>query len=389
MNEETLFTIKKDNLETGLRGMPVGYCTTSEVRPQEGLFYKGYPVKDLAYKNVEEVIYLLFYGNLPEKSKLESFKDQLKARRKKLDLTKLLEHLKSLPLTGHPFKWFLSAINYLGLFSTSDDVEEDGYNLIAALPTIVAAIFRIREGWGDLIPSDPNLDYMEDFVQMLNPPQASEHLLDFLKVFEILHFDHGGGNLSTFVGKVIASGHADVYESILGAMAGLAGPLHGKANQECLKFIKRVHSSINNVEDEKEVENYLTKLFQEGGKIYGFGHAVLRVEDPRATIQYEIGEKIAPNDDYFKLALTLRKVGSEFLSKIEKISNPYPNVDAVSGSLLNACGLTNENYYTILFGMSRAVGITAQIFYERLEARGGKGTPIVRPKYIYSGPTPK
>ncbi len=379
-------TISKENLETGLRGIPVGYCTTSEVRPLEGLFYKGYPIKELAYREVEEVIYLLFRNELPAAEELNAFKKELKARRKSLDLARLTKHLESLPKTGHPFKWFLSAINYLGLSQATGDIKEDGYNLIATLPTVVAAIYRIKEGWGDLIADDENLDFIENFIHMLNPPQKNAHLLELIKVFEILHFDHGGGNLSTFAGKVISSGHADIYESILGSMAGLAGPLHGKANQECLRFIKKIHQAIKNVEDEEEVYRYLTKLFQEGGKIFGFGHAVLRVEDPRATIQYELGRRVAPDDEYFKLALTLRKAGTSFLSKIEKISNPYPNVDAVSGTLLNACGLTNENYYTILFGMSRVVGITAQLFYERLEARNKKGTPIIRPKYIYSGP---
>jgi citrate synthase len=110
------------------------------------------------------------------------------------------------------------------------------------------------------------------------------------------------------------------------------------------------------------------------------------VEDPRATVQYGLGEKIAPKDPLFRLAVTLRKVGSEILKKKGKAADPYPNVDAVSGCLLSACGLTDENYYTVLFGLSRCVGIAGQIVYERKEARGGKGVPIVRPSYLYTGP---
>ena len=177
-----------------------------------------------------------------------------------------------------------------------------------------------------------------------------------------------------------------MYYSLVGAMAGLAGPLHGKANQESLNFLKKAMQNIKDVTDETEVEQYLEGIWSRKEKIFGFGHAVLRVEDPRATIQYDLGEKIASSFELFKLARTMRKVGSAFLKKQPKISNPYPNVDAVSGILLNCCGFKDETYYTMLFGMSRCIGIAAQILAERTIFRNGKGTPIVRPKFLYSGP---
>jgi citrate synthase len=141
--------------------------------------------------------------------------------------------------------------------------------------------------------------------------------------------------------------------------------------------------------DEARLAEYVENLLNSGGVLYGFGHAVLRVEDPRATVQYALGEKIAADDSLFRLSAALRKVGSEALKKRPKVSDPYPNVDAVSGCLLNACGLTDESYYTVLFGMARCVGIAVQIVWERTEARGGKGIPITRPKYVYTGPVRK
>jgi citrate synthase len=158
------------------------------------------------------------------------------------------------------------------------------------------------------------------------------------------------------------------------------------ANQESLRFLKEIAKDIQDPSDEKAVHNHLEALLAKGGVLYGFGHAVLRVEDPRATVQYALGETLVPNDPLFRLAVTIRKVGSEILKKKGKAANPYPNVDSVSGCLLSAMGLTDESYYTVLFGMARCVGIAAQIVYERKEARGGKGTPIVRPNYLYSGP---
>lgn len=381
---EVLFSITKDHLETGLRGFPVGYCTTSSVDPMLGLFYGGYPVEKLAYNEPEEVMYLLFNQELPNAEQLAEFKQTL-VKHSKLD-PKVIENLKTLPKDGHPMKWLLHGLNLMGMYSGTGDYKEDAMNVMSQLPELVAAIYRIRSGWGETIESKPELGYIENFVHMLNPPNTNDHLLLLMKVFNVLHYDHGGGNLSTFVGKAIASGQEDMYGSLMGAMSALAGPLHGMANQECLRFLKTALESVEDPTDENAVNAYIDQLFAEGKKLYGFGHAVLRVEDPRAKVQYDLGEKIAPDNKIFRMSVAMRKLGSEFLKKQPKVSNPYPNVDAVSGSLLTSVGLTDENYYTVLFGMSRCVGIAAQIIYERLQARGGKGTPIVRPKYIYSGP---
>jgi len=382
---EVLFTITKDQLETGLRGVPVGYCPTSSVNPQLGLFYAGYPVETLAHREPEEIIYLLFNRELPNQEQLSEFKKQIE---KHSGIhPEVIESLKTLPKTGHPMKWFLHGINIMGMYACTGDYRKDAMNIVAQLPELVAAIYRIRSGWGEPIKSNPSLGYMENFVAMLNPPEASPHLTQLMKVFNVLHFDHGGGNLSTFVGKAVASGQEDMFGSLMAAMAALAGPLHGMANQECLIFLKEALKNVNDPSSEAEVQKYVEDLFAQGKKLYGFGHAVLRVEDPRATVQYKLGEEICPDFPVFRMAVTMRTVGSEFLKKQPKVSNPYPNVDAVSGSLLSACGLTDENYYTVLFGLSRCVGIAAQIIYERYEARGGKGTPIIRPKYIYSGPS--
>ncbi len=381
---EVLFKITRDHLDTGLRGFPVGTCPNSHVDPMKGLFYGGYAIPDLADKSPEEVMYLLLKRDLPDATQLAAFKKEIIAN-SKLN-PGVIAHLRSLPKEGHPMKWFLSAINAMGMHSGTGDYAKDYLNVVAQLPEAVAAIFRIRSGWGEPIPSKPELGWMENFVQMLGAPNASPDLGRLMKVFAILHFDHGGGNLSTFVGKAIASGHEDMYGSLVGAMAALAGPLHGMANQECLRFLKDISKDIKDPSDEKELHTYVENLLAKGGVLYGFGHAVLRVEDPRATVQYALGEKLAPKDPIFRLAVTLRKVGSEILMKKGKAADPYPNVDAVSGCLLSACGLKDENYYTVLFGLSRCVGIAGQIVWERKEARGGKGIPIVRPSYIYTGP---
>ena len=381
---EVLFTITRDQLDTGLRGFPVGTCPISDVDPVKGLSYGGHPIAELAERQPEEVIYLLLHKELPDAAQLAAFRQEL-IKNSRLH-PEVLEKLATLPRNGHPMKWLMSALILMEMYSGTGDYRKDCIQLIAQLPEVVAALFRIRSGWGESIPSKPELGYMENFAYMLNAPGAGPELTHLLRVFNILHMDHGGGNLSTFVGKAIASGHEDLFGSLVGAMAGLAGPLHGMANQECLRFLKTVYKEISDPSDEKNVAEYVENLLNSGGVLYGFGHAVLRVEDPRATVQYALGEKIAPEDPLFRLAVTLRKVGTAALMKRGKVSNPYPNVDAVSGCLLSACGLADESYYTVLFGLARCVGIAAQIVWERTEARNGKGMPIVRPSYVYTGP---
>jgi citrate synthase len=338
----------------------------------------------LSEKDPEAIIYLLWKRALPSPEQLAAFKKELLGHSRLSP--EVLKQLQGLPKLGHPMKWLIHALNIMGMVSRTGDYTQDCLNVIAQLPEAVAAIFRIRSGWGPPLPSRPELGYMENFVHMLGAPSAGPELVHLMRVFSILHFDHGGGNLSTFVGKAVASGHEDMYGSLVGAMAALAGPLHGMANQECLRFLKKVALDVPDPSDEARLAEYVENLLNSGGVLYGFGHAVLRVEDPRATVQYALGEKIAADDSLFRLSAALRKVGSEALKKRPKVSDPYPNVDAVSGCLLNACGLTDESYYTVLFGMARCVGIAVQIVWERTEARGGKGTPIVRPKYVYTGP---
>jgi citrate synthase len=382
--KDVLFTITRELLDTGLRGFPVGTCPISDVDAHKGLSYGGYPIAALADLAPEEVIHLLLRKKLPDPGTLAVFHGELVGQGPlHPGVIKMLE---SFPRDGHPMKWLIGGLVAMGMFENASDYRKDCLRVIAQLPELVAAIYRIRSGWGAPITPKPELGWVENFAHMLGAPGAKPELTRLLRVFMILHFDHGGGNLSTFVGKAIASGQEDMYGSLAGAMAGLAGPLHGMANQECLRFLKEVAVDIKDPSDLKEVGEYVEKRLATGGVLFGFGHAVLRVEDPRASVQYALGEQIATDDPLFRLAVSLRTVGVEALKKRPKISNPYPNVDAVSGSLLSACGLTDETYYTVLFGLSRCVGIASQIVWERTEARGGKGLPIVRPKYLYTGP---
>jgi citrate synthase len=375
--DEPMFTVHSSHLNTGLRGVPVGTCRTSFVTPTEGVHYCGYPIAELAHFSPEDIVFLLFNKELPTPEQSAAFKADLSARGRVPDSVAAVFH--TLPRDGHPMDWLSIGIHTLGMMETTGDWKEDALNLIARMPRMMGLMFRIREGRGENIPDDDlELNMVQRFVRTLEMDGVDDELMEkILATYLVLHMDHGGGNLSTFTGKAIASGHATVYASIAGAMNALSGPLHGRANQSCLEFVLRIGTS-----DPDEVEAFVRGELAAKRPVFGFGHAVLRAEDPRATVQFALGERLCPDDENFKIIRTLREVAPRVLSENKKISNPNANVDIASGALLHHVGFKDPTYYTTFFGWARVAGIGAQIIDERTVMRSGKGTPIYRPKYI-------
>ena len=376
--DDSLFTISENHLDTGLRGIPVGTCLTSYVDPIEGVHYVGYPVGDLADLEEEDVIYLLLHKTLPSTKESAEFRKELAHRGEEMP-TGALRVLETLTTgSGHPMDWLAIGIMALGAAETTGDAKVDSLNLIARMPELMARIFLLRGGKPeDLRPRETKLGLVENFVHMLGiDGDEAERMNRVLRFFFILHMDHGGGNLSTFSGKAVASGKASVYVSLSSAMNALSGPLHGRANQACLEFVQRIGTS-----DHDEIEAFVRSELAARRPIYGFGHGVLRAEDPRARLLIELGSEICPDDENFQTVTALREVVPPILQEIPKISNPYPNVDLASGSLLHSVGFRKPDYYTTFFGWARVAGICAQILDER-SARDGRGVPIYRPKYI-------
>ncbi len=379
---EVLFEITKDQLETGLRGFPVGYCTTSTVDPYKGLYYTGFPVADMADWDPLRVIYRLFHGKEGNPEELKKFTADIAKR--SIVSPKVIDQIYLLPREGHPMKLFCAALLIAGMFEGTGDYQEDCLNITAKIPCIAAAVINRHAGWGKIKASKPELGYMENFTHMLNMPGGNtEELNKVFRLFNVLHYDHGGGNLSTFIGKGVASGLEDMYGSLCAAMCALAGPRHGKANQDSLAFVQEILKEVGENATGDRIESFIRELLKNDKLIYGFGHAVLRVEDARATILYKYAQERYKDFPLVKLALLLRERGPKVLGENPKISDPFPNVDAISGIVLCAAGFPYPEYFTVLFGLSRCVGIARQIVYERLEARNKRGTPIVRPKFLY------
>lgn len=382
MREGILFEMTKDDLETGLRGVPVGYCTTSFVDPQKGLTYVGRPIAELAHRDPIEVIYLLYFGEPGSKEQIAKFQADLNKRAQCKSET--LHAIAALPRSGHAMDSFAAALLIAGMCEGKGDYREDCLNVIAKLPQIAAAVINHHAGWGPTPPSKPEMGYIENFVHMLQMPNPkTPELIQVMRLFNVIHFDHCGGNLSVFVGKAVASGLEHMYGSLAAAMAGLAGPRHGRANQDCLEFVQLVLKEVGEKAAATDVEKLIRERLKNNELVFGFGHAVLRVEDPRATVCFQYCQKHFAHHPLVKIALLLRTEGSRVLKENPKISDPYANIDAITGSMLVAAGFPYPEYFTVLFGLSRSVGIAIQIVYERLEARGGKGTPIIRPLYLY------
>jgi citrate synthase len=253
-------------------------------------------------------------------------------------------------------------------------VFEDSIRLIAKLPTIAATIYRNLYRDGSSIGAiDSNKDWSANFTSMLgyDDPVFTE----LMRLYLTIHSDHEGGNVSAHTVHLVGSALSDPYLSFSAGMNGLAGPLHGLANQEVLVFISKMMQELGGEVSDDQLKEFVWKKLKSGQVIPGYGHAVLRKTDPRYVAQREFALKHLPDFPMFKLVSQIYKVVPPILLETGKVKNPWPNVDAHSGVLLQYYGMKEMSYYTVLFGVSRALGVTASLVWDR-----ALGLPIERPK---------
>jgi len=248
-------------------------------------------------------------------------------------------------------------------------------NLIAALPLVAARIYRHTYKNNQYLNPNPNLDYSANFAHLLG--FNNKEFTELVRLYLVIHSDHEGGNVSAHTTHLVGSALSDPYLAFAAGMNGLAGPLHGLANQEVLKWLDDVQKEIGtNVSNEKLAE-FCKKTLASGQVIPGYGHAVLRKTDPRYSCQREFALKHLPNDPLFKLVSQLYEIVPKVLLDAGKAKNPWPNVDAHSGCLLRHYNLNEENFYTVMFGVSRAFGVLSQLVWSR-----ALGLPLERPKSV-------
>jgi citrate synthase len=381
----------------GARGVKCLTTDISYLDPYEGIRFRGFTIPEVMEKlpkvpgqempYVEGFFYLLLTGDLPSEKDAAEVAAEFKKREKVPEYVFTL--LKNLPPDSHPMAMFSAAIvamqresqfvkEYnagLGKMEYWMPTFEDGMNLLAKLPRIASFIYRLKYKNGDIIDADPKLDMGGNFAHMMGIDKPYD---DVSRMYFILHSDHESGNVSAHTGHLVASALSDVYYAISGMINGLAGPLHGLANEQVLRWTQGVYEKMGGkIPTEEEMKKFVWDTLSGGQVIPGFGHAVLRKTDPRYMAQREFCLKHLPDDPLFKYVDLIYKVTPPILQEQGKAKNPWPNVDAQSGVIQWYYGLTEYEFYTVLFGIGRALGVVSNIIWDR-----ALGYPIERPKSI-------
>jgi citrate synthase len=373
----------------GMRGVKGMVCDTSVVEPDKGLIIRGMPILKLKDKLPEEIFWLLITGELPSADELAGFQKELKKHGEVPNY--VWKVLKAMPKSSHPMAMLDTAVlamenesafrkRYTEGMSKDEYWEpalEDAMKIIGSIHTIAAGVYRIKYKKGDLIESSKKLDIGADYVKMLGLPPKKGQTAEMMRLYLTLHSDHEGGNVSANTCHTVGSALSDPFYAVSAGLNGLAGPLHGLANQECLGWVLDTMKKFGGVPTEKQIEDYAWETLNGGQVIPGYGHAVLRVTDPRFTAFNEFGKKYLKDDAVFQTVDRVFNVVPKVLEKHGKAKNPWPNVDAGSGALLYHYGLKEFEYYTVLFSVSRSLGMLSQLVLNR-----ALGTAITRPKSV-------
>ncbi|MEW6506274.1 MAG: citrate (Si)-synthase [Bacteroidota bacterium] len=380
----------------GMRDIKSLVTDISYLDPFEGIRFRGLTIPEVFEKlpketgnempMVEGFFYFLLTGDIPTDKEVEEVKLEFNSRRQVPDY--VFNILKAMPADSHPMTMFSAAIlsmNKDSLFVKKyhegvkknvywEYYYEDAMNLLAKLPEIAAFIYRLKYRNGNIIPPDPTLDFGGNFAHMLGIGKPYDEVA---RMYFILHSDHESGNVSAHTGHLVASALSDIYYAISSMLNGLAGPLHGLANEEVLRWLHGVMEKMGGkVPTEEEMKNFVYETLKTG-VIPGYGHAVLRKTDPRYMAQREFCLKYLPDDTLFKYVDLLFKVVPPILLEQGKAKNPWPNVDAQSGVIQWYYNVKEYEFYTVLFGIGRAFGVCSNIIWAR-----ALGYPIERPKSL-------
>jgi citrate synthase len=380
----------------GMRGIPGLITETSLLDSNEGIRFRGYSIPELREKLPkadggqepcpEGLFYLMLVGEIPTDEDAGHI-SAVWARRSHVP-NHVFQVIEALPITTHPMTQFCAAVLALQTESKFakaynegiskkeywDYTYEDTMTLIARLPRVAAYIYRRKYKNGEHIQPDGMLDWSANFAHMLG--FDNDGFKELMRLYMTIHADHEGGNVSAHATHLVGSALSDPYLSFTAGMTGLAGPLHGLANQEVIRWIEELQKELGTEEPSKEqIAEYIKATLLAGKVVPGYGHAVLRKTDPRFTAQMEFAKVHCADDPTVKTVWNVYEVAPDILESTGKIKNPWPNVDAHSGALLKHYGLVEEDFYTVLFGVSRALGVLASLCWDR-----ALGFPLERPK---------
>lgn len=382
----------------GMRGITGLVTETSLLDSEEGIRFRGYTIPELQVKLPkapkgdeplpEGLFYLMLIGELPTKEETDNI-TSLWQRRSHVP-NYVFATIDALPLSTHPMTMFVTGIMALQTESNFAKeyakglnkkdywsfVYDDAMDLIARLPRIAAYIYRRKYKNNEHIQPNGLLDWAGNMAHMMG--FENESFKELMRLYMTIHADHEGGNVSAHTTHLVGSALSDPYLSYAAGMNGLAGPLHGLANQEVIKWIYEMEDSLETKEPTKEqIATYVQQTLSAGKVVPGYGHAVLRKTDPRFTAQMAFGKKHMPDDPLVNTVWNIYETVPPILQSLGKIKNPWPNVDAHSGALLVHYGMVEYEFYTVLFGVSRALGVLASLCWDR-----ALGQPLERPKSV-------
>lgn len=382
----------------GMRGITGLVTETSLLDAQEGIRFRGYSIPELQAKLPkakdgkeplpEGLFYLMLIGELPTVEDVNHVTNVL--QRRSHVPSHVFEAIDALPAYAHPMTMFVTGVMALqteGLFSKEyakginkkdywSPIYDDAIDLIARLPRIAAYVYRRKYKNNEHIQPNGLLDWAGNLAHMLG--YEDEGFRELMRLYMTIHADHEGGNVSAHTTHLVGSALSDPYLSYAAGMNGLAGPLHGLANQEVIKWIFELQEELKtDLPSKEQIAEYVKQTLSEGKVVPGYGHAVLRKTDPRFTAQMEFGKKHMPEDHLLQTVWNIYEVVPPILQSMGKIKNPWPNVDAHSGALLVHYGMVEYEYYTVLFAVSRALGVMASLIWDR-----ALNFPLERPKSV-------
>ncbi len=382
----------------GMRGITGLVTETSLLDAQEGIRFRGYSIPELQEKLPkapngteplpEGLFYLMLIGELPTQEEA-GYVTSILQRRSHVP-NHVFAAIDALPITAHPMTMFVVGVMALQTESYFAKAYSEGINkkdyweptfddtiiLIARLPRIAAYIYRRKYKNNEHIHPNGLLDWAGNFAHMLGYDDAS--FRELMRLYMTIHADHEGGNVSAHTTHLVGSALSDPYLAYAAGMNGLAGPLHGLANQEVIKWIFEMQEQLATDEPSSEqIAEYVQKTLAAGKVVPGYGHAVLRKTDPRFTAQMEFGKKHLADDKLVNTVWKIYETVPPILQTVGKIKNPWPNVDAHSGALLVHYGMVEYEFYTVLFAVSRSLGVLASLCWDR-----ALGFPLERPKSV-------
>jgi len=382
----------------GMRDIKSLLTDVSFVDPAEGIRFRGLSIPEVLkalpkarggkMPLVGGLYYLLMIGEVPTREQAQEVEDEWAKRSTVPDY--VFKMLKSMPKETHPMTLFSQAVLALqngSVFAHQyhsmkkdaywEAALEDSMDLTAKLPVIATYIYRSKFFGESAKPKyNPKSDYGANFARMMKVSDKKGYA-DLARLYFILHSDHESGNVSAHTMHLVGSALSDPYLSFSASLNGLAGPLHGLANQECLAWLIEVRNKFGGVPAREDLYKFAWDTLNGGHVIPGYGHAVLRVPDPRFMAQMEFAKKRFPEDELVRLADLVFDVVPAVLKEQGKAKDPAPNVDAISGTLQYYYGIREFDFYTVLFGVGRALGVTANYVWAR-----ALGQPLERPKSV-------